>query len=163
MADVCLAFDEQENNEVAIKVLRPDQLDTKALSRFRKEASLIAGWQHPNIIHIYGEVELDVLPNGRGTVLPYIVMEHIQGGNLKERLTPDQPYPFSKVVTLFTQVCSAVQYAHEHGIIHRDIKPENILFRQLPGSSEDVVLSDFGMAVALSATHHTFSHGGTLS
>ncbi len=163
MADVCLAVDEQKNDEVAVKVLRPDQLDTKLLGRFRKEASLIADWNHPNIIHVYGEVEWDVLDNEKGIFLPYIVMEYIRGGNLKERLTPDQPYPFSKTVHLFTQVCSAVQYAHEHGIIHRDIKPENILFRQPRGGSEDVVLSDFGMAVSLSATHHTYSHGGTPS
>ena len=162
MADVCLAIDEQSNNNaVAIKVLRPDQLDEELLGRFMKEASLIAGWNHPNIIRIYGDVKWEVLDAKKGSLLPYIVMEYIQGGNLKERLIPDQPYPFRETLRLFTQMCNAVQYAHEHGIIHRDIKPENVLFRQRADGSEDVVLSDFGMAVSLTATHYTFSHGGT--
>ena len=163
MADVCLAVDEHNNDDVAIKVLLPDQLDEELLGRFMKEAALIAGWNHPNIIRIYGDVKWEVLDAKKGSLLPYIVMEYIRGGNLKERLTSDQPYPFPQTVSLFMQVCSAVQYAHEHGIIHRDIKPENILFRQHADGSEDVVLSDFGMAVSLSATHHTFSHAGTPS
>jgi serine/threonine protein kinase len=90
------------------------------------------------------------------------VMEYAQGGDLHKRLTPGEPYPFAATLDLFAQLCSAVAYAHEHGVIHRDLKPLNILFRRLPGGSEQVVLSDFGLAVEADATHHTFAHGGTL-
>jgi serine/threonine protein kinase len=64
---------------------------------------------------------------------------------------------------LFRQLCEAVQYAHTHGIIHRDLKPLNILFRRPKSGPEEVVLSDFGLAVQIDASHHTFARGGTLA
>lgn len=162
MAEVCLAIDEQHNNEVAIKVLRTEHLDDKLLSRFIEEAFSITSWKHPNIIRTYG-MKLEPLDAKRGSLLPYIVMEYIRGGNLRERLVPNQPYPFTDTLHIFEQLCQAVTYAHNKGIIHRDIKPDNILFRQLKNGGEQVVLSDFGMAVSLEATHHTYPRGGTPS
>jgi serine/threonine protein kinase len=162
MADVCLAWDEHEDCEVAIKVIKSDQLEQRTLDRFIKEAAQVARWQHPNILRIYSDLKLELLDASQGSIVPYIVMEYAQGGDLHKRLTPGEPYPFAATLDLFAQLCSAVAYAHEHGVIHRDLKPLNILFRRLPGGSEQVVLSDFGLAVEADATHHTFAHGGTL-
>jgi serine/threonine protein kinase len=162
MADVCLAWDEREGHEVAIKVIKPDELDQKALDRFMKEAAQVAQWNHPNILRIYSDLKLELLDAARGSIIPYIVMEYAQGGDLQKRLQPGQPYPLAEVLTIFPQLCSAVSYAHARGVIHRDLKPLNILFRALPDDSEQVVLTDFGLAVEIKATHHTYAHGGTL-
>src|SRR6266567_5125757 len=162
MADVCLAWDEHETCEVAIKVIKSDQLEQRTLDRFIKEAAQVASWQHPNILHIYSDLKLELLDASQGSIVPYIVMEYAQGGDLHKRLTPGEPYPFAATLDLFAQLCSAVAYAHEHGVIHRDLKPLNVLFRQLPGGCEQVVLSDFGLSVNVDATHHTFSQAGTL-
>ncbi len=58
-------------------------------------------------------------------------MEYARGGDLHKRLAHGEPYPFEQALGVFKQVCEAVQYAHDHGIIHCDIKPLNILFRRL--------------------------------
>jgi len=162
MADVCLAWDERDEREVAIKVIKPDVLDQRTLDRFLKEAAQVANWNHPNILHIYSDLKLELLDASQGAIVPYIVMEYAQGGDLQKRLTNGQPYPLAATLDIFAQLCSAVAYAHEHGVIHRDLKPLNTLFRVLPDGSEQVVLSDFGLAVEMDATHHSFARGGTL-
>jgi serine/threonine protein kinase len=162
MADVCLAWDERDEREVAIKVIKPDVLDQRSLDRFLKEAGQVANWQHPNILRIYSDLKLELLDAAQGAIVPYIVMEYAQGGDLQKRMTSGQPYPLAETLEIFAQLCSAVAYAHAHGIIHRDLKPLNILFRELPNGAEQVVLSDFGLAVEMDATHHTFARGGTL-
>lgn len=162
MADVCLARDEREEREVAIKIIKPDQLDQRTLDRFVKEAAQVARWRHPNILHIYSDLKLELLDAAQGSILPYIVMEYARGGDLHKRLSPGVPYPLGATLHIFAQLCSAVAYAHEHGIIHRDLKPLNVLFRVLPTGDEQVVLSDFGLAVEMNATHLTFARGGTL-
>ena len=163
MADVCLAWDEREQREVAIKIIKVDSLDQKALDRFQKEASSVVGWHHPHILRIYDDLKLELLDAARGSIVPYMVVEYAQGGDLHKRLRPSQPYPLEEALRLFGQLCSAVQYAHEHGVIHRDLKPLNILFRILPDGTEQAVLSDFGLAVQIDATHHTFANAGTLA
>ena len=162
MADVCLAWDELEGREVAIKVIKSDVLDQKTLNSFLKEASQVVGWKHPNILPVYEDMKLQLLDAKNGSIVPYIVMEYARGGDLQRRLTIAHPYPLGESLRVFGQLCSAVQYAHEHGVIHRDLKPLNILFRQLPDGTEQVVLSDFGLSVNVDATHHTFSQAGTL-
>ncbi len=162
MADVCLAWDEREEREVAIKIIKPDQLDQRTLDRFVKEAAQVARWRHPNILHIYSDLKLELLDAAQGSILPYIVMEYARGGDLHKRLSPGVPYPLGATLHIFAQLCRAVAYAHEHGIIHRDLKPLNVLFRVLPAGDEQVVLSDFGLAVEMNATHLTFARGGTL-
>jgi serine/threonine-protein kinase len=162
MAEVCLAWDEQEEREVAIKVLKPDELDQKALDRFLKEAEQIIHWEHPHILRIYSDLKQEVLDPSQGLTVPYIVIEYAKGGDLQKRLNPGQPYPLSAILELFLQLCSAISYAHGHGIIHRDLKPLNILFRVLPDGSEEVVLSDFGLGVEIDVTYYTYARGGTL-
>jgi len=162
MADVCLAWDEREGREVAVKVIKSDVLDQKTLNSFLKEASQVVGWRHPNILPIYEHMKLQLLDAKLGSIVPYIVMEYARGGDLQRRLTFARPYPLGDSLRIFGQLCSAVQYAHEQGVIHRDLKPLNILFRLLPDGGEQVVLSDFGLSVHVDATHHTFSQAGTL-
>jgi serine/threonine protein kinase len=163
MADVFLAWDEKEKREVAIKILKANDLDQETLNRFMKEASQIVGWQHPHILHVYDTMQIELLDPAQGSVLFYIVTEFASGGDLHQRLTPKQPFPLSATFALFRQLCDAVQYAHEHGVIHRDLKPPNILFRRPAEGPEEVVLSDFGLAVQMDASHYTFARGGTLA
>ena len=162
MADVCLAWDERSQREVAIKVIKGDELDQRALNRFLKEAAQVAQWRHPNILRIYGDVKLELLDANQGSIIPYIVMEYARGGDLHKRLKPNLPYDLQETFVIFAQICSAVAYAHEQHIIHRDLKPLNILFRKLENGTEQAVLSDFGLAVDVGATHFTFAGGGTL-
>lgn len=163
MADVCLAWDEREQREVAIKVLKSDDLDQETLNRFMKEAAQVAHWQHPHILRIYESLQIELIDAAQGSVLFYMVTEYARGGDLQKRLTPGRPFPLSASFALFRQLCDAVQYAHERGIIHRDLKPLNILFRRPASGPEEVVLSDFGLAVQVDASHHTFARGGTLA
>ncbi len=163
MADVCLAWDEKEKRKVAIKVIKEDCFDQEVLERFQKEASQVLGWNHPHILRIYDTVKWELVDGSHGSVIPYIVMEYVPGTDLSKRLRPEQPYPFGETLRIFAQLCSAVQYAHEQGIIHRDLKPHNILLRNLPDGSIHAILSDFGLAVRVDATHHTFAEGGSLS
>jgi serine/threonine protein kinase len=162
MADVCLAWDEREKREVAIKVIKSDVLDQKTLNCFLNEATQVVGWNHPHILSVYDDMKLQLLDANYGSIVPYIVMEYAKGGDLQHRLIPDQPYPLRETLLIFPQLCSAVQYAHEHGVIHRDLKPLNILFRRLPSGVEQVVLSDFGLAVQIDAAHYTVGQAGTL-
>jgi serine/threonine-protein kinase len=160
MVDVCLAWDEQEKREVVIKVMKPDELDQKVLDRFVQEATQLAQWHHPNILHVYGDLAAEVID--QTWTIPYIVMEYAQGGDLQKRLNPGQPYPLSAILSIFPQLCSAISHAHEHGIIHGDLKPLNVLFRILPDDTEQVVVSDFGLAVEVDAAHYTYARGSTL-
>ena len=91
MADVCLAWDELEGREVAIKVIKSDVLDQKTLNSFLKEASQVVGWKHPNILPVYEDMKLQLLDAKNGSIVPYIVMEYARGGDLQRRLTISSP------------------------------------------------------------------------
>lgn len=160
MATVYLAWDEQESRQVAIKVIKPEKLDSISASRFLKEGMLIARWKHPYIVKIY-DVELDVLDQTHLSILPYLVMEYAPGPNLQQRLKAHGRFPLHETRHIFAQLCDAVQYAHAQDILHRDIKPSNVLFRSLPDGSEQVILSDFGLAVLSDTNHPTYPGGGT--
>lgn len=163
MADVCLAWDKQRTCEVAIKIIKQDQLDQQILNRFLKEAMHAARLQHPHILYLYGDTQFELLDAEQGSIVPYLVMEYAQGGDLHGRLIPGVPYPLEKTLALFEPICNAVSFAHQQGIIHRDLKPHNILFRQLPDRKEEAVLADFGLAVAYDVTYQSFPHAGTLA
>jgi serine/threonine protein kinase len=139
MATVYKAYDTRLDRFVAIKVIRTDQfgptsLDT-VMKRFEREAKALAKLSHPNIVHVhdYGEHE----------GAPYLVMEYLPSGTLKQR--PGAPMPWQQALHLLLPIAQALAYAHEHNIIHRDIKPANILLTEsgLP------MLSDFGIAKIL--------------
>ena len=145
MATVWRALDEVLARSVALKVLRDDlAADPAFLVRFRREAIAAAALNHPAIVNVFdtGAEEGNVF---------YIVMEHFDGVALSEILATRGALPPSEVVSLSLPVLSALEYAHESGVIHRDVKPGNILV----APDGRVKVTDFGIAKA------AFAGGGT--
>ena len=139
MANVYLANDLILNRRVALKVLRLDlRDDADTIRRFQREAHAVTELVDPNIVSIY-----DV---GEDHGLQYLVMEYVQGTDLKQYIKTHFPIPYQRVVNIMLQITSAVQVAHEHNIIHRDLKPQNILI----DDQGNVKITDFGIAIALS-------------
>lgn len=137
MAQVYLAFQENLEREVAIKVLDPLLLkDEQILKRFNNEAQTAAKLNHLNIISIY-----DV---GQSDDTYYIIMEYLKE-SLRDRMKPEGKLPSAEALGVIKKISEALAYAHSRGIIHRDIKPDNIMFR--PDGTP--VLVDFGIARVL--------------
>jgi serine/threonine protein kinase len=135
MATVYKAYDTRLEREVAIKVIRrdafpPDQMDM-LLKRFERESKSLAKLSHPNIVGVmdYGEFE--------GS--PYLVMEYLSGGTLKERL--GKPLPWRDAVQMILPIAHALEYVHDRNIINRDIKPSNVLMTD----KGQPMLTDFGL------------------
>lgn len=142
MANVYLANDTLLNRKVAVKALRYDLQDDESVKRrFGREAKATSGLSNPNIVNV-----LDV---GNDDGVQYIVIEYVDGPNLKKYIRTHFPIPYREVVDIMKQICMAVSDAHEHGIIHRDLKPENILVDEKKDPIQ-VKVSDFGIALALS-------------
>jgi len=126
------------DRRVAIKVLLPALIrDTKAQERFRREAGHVAKLSHPNIIQIYDY--------GISEYGPYIVMELVRGGSLRQMVRASQ-LAIERTVGLMEQICSAVAAAHNAGIIHRDLKPDNILIETQSDGRLLAKVLDFGIA-----------------
>src|SRR5690625_5070297 len=141
MANVYLAHDIILQRDVAIKVLRLEFAnDPEFIERFEREAQAATSLFHPNIVSVYdvGEEE-DILS---------IVMEYVDGMTLKEYVLENGPLSVEKTIDIMEQLTSAIEHAHETGLIHRDIKPQNVLIDQ----KGTIKVTDFGIAVALSAT-----------
>jgi serine/threonine protein kinase/tetratricopeptide (TPR) repeat protein len=122
---------------VAIKVIRATLLTGQLQERFRRERQILAGLDHPNIAGILdgGTTE---------TGLPFFVMEHVSGMRI-DHYCRDRDLDVEGVLDLFSHVCDAVQYAHDHLVVHCDLKPVNILVT----SDGGVKLLDFGIAKLL--------------
>lgn len=144
MSNVYLAHDMILDRDVAIKVLRYDFSNEEELHRrFQREALSATSLTHPHIVNIY-----DV---GEDEDIHYIVMEYVKGKTLKEYILLNAPISPTKSVMIMKQLTSAISTAHNNHIIHRDIKPQNILLDE----EENVKVTDFGIAMALSATSYT--------
>ena len=137
MATVYKAYDTRLETDVAVKIIRtenilPSVLE-RSLKRFEREAKSLARLTHPNIVKVtdYGEFE------GK----PYLVMPYLPGGTLKERIKQG-PIPWQDAVRLLLPIAQALEYAHEQNLIHRDVKPSNILLT----SKGQPMLTDFGVA-----------------
>ena len=144
MSKVFLAHDVILDRNVAIKILNYDFTNEEDLKRrFMREALSATSLTHPHIVNIF-----DVGEEGE---LHYLVMEYIEGQTLKEFITSNGPLSPEQAIPIMRQLVSAISNAHYNGIIHRDIKPQNILM----DSDGDVKITDFGIAMALSATAHT--------
>ena len=136
MADVYKAQDLALDRTVAIKILRSEY---DAGEAFQREARAAAKLTHPNIVTVY-----DV---GQDDDVRYIVMEFAEGQTLEEILRARGPLRVSHVLNILLQICDAVGFVHDQGIIHCDIKPQNILV-QPDGKAK---VTDFGIARALSS------------
>ena len=140
MANVYLAEDLILERQVAVKMMSltfNEDEESDNLRRFQREALSTTELIHPNIVNIY-----DVGEGER----PYIVMEYVNGTDLKKYIQDNHPIPYSKVIKIMSQILSGISYAHRNGVIHRDIKPHNILIDK----EGTVKITDFGIAVALS-------------
>jgi serine/threonine protein kinase/tetratricopeptide (TPR) repeat protein len=123
-------------SSVAIKVLPvPASVGADELARFRREATIAAGLQHPNIVPVY---EFDIRDD-----LAFLVMPLIEGHTLDSRLAEQGPFGWDAMRAMLEQVGSALEFAHQRGVVHRDVKPANILWE--PATSRWLV-TDFGIA-----------------
>ncbi|MDR3540881.1 MAG: Stk1 family PASTA domain-containing Ser/Thr kinase [Desulfosporosinus sp.] len=149
MAIVYKAKDLLLNRIVTIKVLREQFVtDEDFIRRFRREAQSAASLSHPNIVSVY-----DV---GKDGDTEFIVMEYVEGRNLKEIIREYAPLSTDQSINLGRQITEAIQNAHEHHIIHRDIKPHNILVT----TDGHAKVTDFGIARAVSSA--TVTHTGDI-
>lgn len=141
MADVYKAVDEVLGRTVAVKVLHPRYAsDPNFVARFRQEAQAAANLSHPNIVNMYDW--------GRDGETYYIVMEYVNGTDLKSLVTQRGPLDPMKAAEYGQQVCAALSVAHGYDIIHRDIKPHNLVLT--PDGTIKVM--DFGIARAGNTT-----------
>jgi len=137
MATVYLARDVRHDRRVALKVLRPELAAVIGGERFLQEIKVTANLQHPHILPLHDSGQVD------GTV--FYVMPFVGGESLRARLDHEKQLSIDAAVRVTTEVASALDYAHRHGVIHRDIKPENILLHD--GTA---MVADFGIALAVS-------------
>jgi eukaryotic-like serine/threonine-protein kinase len=163
MAEVWKAFDTQLQRSAALKILHADLLnDSHFISRFQREAQVIASLHHPNIVQVY-DFHIARPPESEST-FAYIVMDYVEGITLSEYIRNTScmrkfPSP-TDIVQLFTPLCIALDYAHQKGMIHRDIKPANILLDQHNTKHHPMgepLLTDFGIATFMGVTSGTFS------
>ncbi|RMC60616.1 Stk1 family PASTA domain-containing Ser/Thr kinase [Lactobacillus sp. ESL0259] len=138
MANVYLAEDIILQRKVAVKILRLDlQKEPQTLARFQREALATSELSHPNIVMV-----LDV---GTDHGLPYMVMEYVDGPDLKDYIIANSPLNLGNIIKIMDQILSAMSLAHKHNVIHRDLKPQNILMDK----HGNIKIADFGIAVAL--------------
>jgi serine/threonine-protein kinase len=136
MATVYLAEDVKHRRKVALKVLHPELAAVLGAERFLHEIQVTAKLQHPHILGLFD--------SGAADGFLYYVMPYVDGESLRQRLTREKMLPIADALRIATEMASALDYAHRHGVIHRDIKPENILINE-----GEAMLADFGIALAV--------------
>jgi len=142
MAEVFLAHDRMLRRDVALKVLKDHYAkDAQFVGRFRREAISAAALNHPNVVQVYDQGRFE---DGRY----YIAMEHVPGGNLKDRIGRAGPLDPAEATWFASQIAEALRVAHERGMVHRDIKPQNVLLDE----AGEAKVADFGIALATSTS-----------
>src|SRR6516225_6666168 len=137
-AHVFLAEDVSLQRHVAVKVLQPGfAADDAFLKRFRAEARSVASLNHPHVLRVFDW--------GEDTDSPYLVLEYLGGGSLRDLMDRDVRLSHSQAAVLGMEVAQGLAYAHARGLVHRDIKPANLLFDE----EGRVRVADFGVARAL--------------
>lgn len=148
MAEVFRGRDVRLGREVAVKVLRSELArDSTFLARFRREAQSAAALSQPNIVAVYDTGE-EPTPSGP---LPFIVMEYVEGRTLRDVLQSEGVIQPRRALGITAEVCAALEYSHENGIVHRDIKPGNVMITRTGA----VKVMDFGIARAMAASQST--------
>ena len=138
MATVFLARDLKHERRVALKLLNPELGAVLGPERFLAEIKVTANLQHPNLLPLFDSGA------GSGGLL-YYVMPFVEGESLRAKLVRELQLPVDEALHIAIAVASALDYAHQHGVIHRDLKPENILLQ-----AGQPVVADFGIALAVS-------------
>jgi hypothetical protein len=142
MSVVYLAHDPRLKRNVALKLLSPELAEDEAFrARLLRESQLAASLDHPNVVPVYESGEVDGLL--------YIAMRYVSGTDLRALLRVEGGLAPQRAFTLVDQVASALDAAHERGLVHRDVKPSNILLTGKP-EHEHCYLADFGLSTSTS-------------
>ena len=150
MSAVYKATDPNLRRTVAIKLIHPHLAsDTNFLQRFEEEAAVVASLRHPNIVQVF-DFNSDEETH-------YMVLEFVTGETLEYRLEHlsqlGEKLPFDEAIRYTLNICDALGYAHQHGMIHRDIKPANIMLN----AEGQAILMDFGIVKIMGGTSHTLT------
>ncbi|MFE7121458.1 protein kinase [Streptomyces sp. NPDC057654] len=162
MAEVFAAEDVRLGRTVAVKLLRADLAeDPVSKARFTREAQSVAGLNHHAVVAVYDSGEDTVTTQGGygaggPNVVPYIVMELVEGRTIRELLLNAEAPPPEQALIIVSGVLEALAYSHQHGIVHRDIKPANVIIT----NSGAVKVMDFGIARALHGAASTMTQTG---
>jgi serine/threonine-protein kinase len=141
MATVYRARQASINRDVAIKVIKPDLVESEEFKvRFTREAQVIATMSHPHILKVFDY--------GQHGDLVYLVMELLSGGSLADLLRGGGSLSLNEATRLLDQIAGALDYAHRRAIVHRDLKPQNVLLDE----DKNAFLTDFGIAKLLGET-----------
>ncbi|HLW02212.1 MAG TPA: protein kinase [Ktedonobacterales bacterium] len=144
-ADVYLGEHVRLGNQAAIKILQT-RLETEDIESFQREARTIGRLSHPNIVRVFDFAVQDGVA--------YLAMDYAPNGTLRQRYAKGVQVPLETILLYVRQVADALQYAHEQRVVHRDIKPENMLIGRL----DDILLSDFGIAVVSQSSRYQTSN-----
>ena len=147
MSQVVLATDLRHQRRVVVKLLPAGLTAAISAERFEREILMSAALQHPNIV--------PVLSSGRMHGIPYFIMPFIEGESVRARVRRG-PMSVRETVNVLKDVSRALVFAHAQGVVHRDIKPDNVLLSTGAGAA---VVTDFGVAKALTASRHGSSAG----
>ena len=156
MAEVHEGRDLRLGRRVAIKILRPDLArDPSFQARFRREAQSAASLNHPNVVAVYdtGQDVLADTPDSTGAVVPFIVMEYVDGQTLRQLMSSGRRLLPERALEITGGTLAALDYSHRHGIVHRDIKPANVMLTR----GGEVKVMDFGIARALADSGQTMT------
>jgi len=138
MADVYVGRDRVLGRTIAVKtLLHQFAADPSFIARFRREAQSAAALNHPQVVGVYD--------TGSDDGTHFIVMEYIEGKTLRDVIKEEGPLLPERAAEIAADVCSALAYAHQHGIVHRDVKPANIMLTK----NGSVKVTDFGIARAM--------------
>lgn len=145
MASVFQAIDTESGKPVALKVPHLQfESDVVFFERFKREEEIGQRLEHPNIVKV-------LTPRGKSRM--YLAMELAEGRSLREVMDETRPLPPERALAIAQQICEAVSYLHEHGVVHRDLKPENIVLT--PGGQ--IKIMDFGIALDRAARRLTWA------
>ena len=146
-AHVLLVHDTERNEQVAVKILRPEVTSVLGRKRFQREIDIIRKLQHPNILPLLdvGMVESQI----------FFTTPFVEGDTLQTKIKRENQLTLAETVAIASDVAAALDYAHGRGLIHRDVKPANILL-----SERGAVVADFGIARPVSLDRGTITNSG---